>query len=222
MKIGLYNIDSKMPNLALMKISSYHKLTGDEVLWCNPLEFHLFDKVYASSIFTYSNKGYIQNGFIIGGTGFDVKSKLPQEIDDCEQDYSLYPDFKRAIGFLTRGCIRRCPECFVPEKEGFIRPYRDIEDVAQGRKEIILLDNNVLACEHGLKQIEKALGIRRSKLIDGLYGGDAVLLWRKFMATGDNYFLNLLISYNEEDIINLKTVSDFVCNKLKAPKHLSS
>jgi len=174
MKIGLYNIDSKIPNIALMKISMYHKAQGDTVNWCLPLEFGMYDKIYASSIFTYSNKEYVIDNMVCGGTGFDVKLALPQEIDDCDQDYSLYPDFKYAIGFLTRGCIRKCPWCIVPEKEGYIRPYRNIEQVAQGRKEVILLDNNVLAHPHGLKQIERIveLGLK----VDFNQGLDARLI----------------------------------------------
>ena len=155
MQIGLYNLDSKIPNYALMKISTWHKTQGDTVAWYSPVEHPCFDRVYASSIFTWTNKSYLRDGIITGGTGFNLKATLPQAIDDCEPDYSLYPDFKQAIGFLTRGCIRNCPDCFVPEKEGHIRPYRSIEQIAIDRKEVILLDNNVLACEHGLKQIEK-------------------------------------------------------------------
>ncbi len=155
MNIGLYNIDSKYPNYALMKLSTWHKEQGDSVNWYSPIEAPLFDKVYASSIFTWTQKEYIRDNMICGGTGFDIKSALPQEIDNCDPDYSLYPDFKKAIGFLTRGCIRKCPECFVPEKEGNIRPYRDIKQIAMDRDKVILLDNNVLACAHGLKQIEK-------------------------------------------------------------------
>ncbi|KAA6319163.1 hypothetical protein EZS27_030909, partial [termite gut metagenome] len=65
-----------------------------------------------------------------------------------------------AYGFLTRGCIRRCRWCIVPEKEGGIRPYRDIETVLQGRKTAILMDNNVLASNHGLRQLEKIIDLK--------------------------------------------------------------
>lgn len=67
----------------------------------------------------------------------------------------------------------------------------------------------------GLKEIEKKLGIKRSKIIEKMYGGDAILLWRKFQATGNDYFLKLLVEYNEEDIINLKQIADYVYDKLK-------
>jgi hypothetical protein len=85
--------------------------------------------------------------------------KLTPEIDNCLPDYSIYPKFKEAYGFLTRGCIRSCSWCVVPKKEGKIRPYADIKDVLQGRKSAVLLDNNVLACDFGLKQIEKIVDL---------------------------------------------------------------
>lgn len=38
MNIGLLAVDSNYPNLALMKISSYHKARGDKVGWYNPFD----------------------------------------------------------------------------------------------------------------------------------------------------------------------------------------
>ncbi len=66
----------------------------------------------------------------------------------------------------------------------------------------------------GLKQIEKKLGIKRNKIIEGFYGGDAVTLWRMYKATGDDHYLNLLVEYNEEDIINLKKIAEYCVGKL--------
>jgi hypothetical protein len=67
----------------------------------------------------------------------------------------------------------------------------------------------------GLKEIERILDIRRNKIIEKLYGGDVLSLWKMFRASGDDYYLNLLVEYNEEDVINLKTIANFVVNKLK-------
>lgn len=36
MNIGVLAVDSNFPNLALMKISAYHKARGDQVEWYNP------------------------------------------------------------------------------------------------------------------------------------------------------------------------------------------
>ena len=73
-------------------------------------------------------------------------------------DYSIYPgiDNKTAYGFLTRGCPNRCKWCVVPEKEGNIHKYMDVDQIAvDGRNKLVLMDNNVLACEYGLQQIRK-------------------------------------------------------------------
>lgn len=67
----------------------------------------------------------------------------------------------------------------------------------------------------GLKEIEKILDIRRNKIIEKLYGGDVLLLWKMFKSSGDDYYLNLLVEYNEEDVINLKIIANFVVEKLK-------
>jgi hypothetical protein len=72
----------------------------------------------------------------------------------------MYPKVEHAYGFLTRGCVRHCPWCIVPKKEGGIRAYRDVETVLQGRKTAILMDNNVLASEHGLQQLEKIADLK--------------------------------------------------------------
>lgn len=68
----------------------------------------------------------------------------------------------------------------------------------------------------GLKDIEKKLGIKRqSEIVERIYGGDPFRLWRMYRGSGDDYYLNLLVSYNEEDVINLKPIADYCYNKLK-------
>lgn len=162
MKIGLIDIDGhNFPNLALMKISNYHKIKGDIVEWYSI--FDTFDIVYCSKVFTFTpDYQYPINAkqIIRGGTGYDIHSKLPTEIENSTPDYSLYPlskwyDGKTAYGFLTRGCIRNCSWCVVPEKEGNIKPYQDIETILNGKKKVILMDNNILACEYGINQLKK-------------------------------------------------------------------
>lgn len=162
-QIGLIDVDGhNFPNLALMKIARYWKEQGADVRWYDP--FSHFDKVYMSKVFTFtadyqyciSNADDIEKG----GTGYMLyDKKLPEYIDQMQPDYSIYKhliDDNTAIGFLTRGCIRNCKWCIVPKKEGKISAYMDIDDVAiEGRKNIILMDNNVLASAHGLEQIAK-------------------------------------------------------------------
>ncbi|GAH92586.1 unnamed protein product, partial [marine sediment metagenome] len=58
------------------------------------------------------------------------------------------------IGFTTRGCIRKCPFCIVPEKEGKIRVVGDIYDFWDREgTELIILDNNILALPEHFKMI---------------------------------------------------------------------
>jgi hypothetical protein len=146
------------PNLALMKLAGYYRQNGDTVEWVNHLK--RYDKVYQSKVFTFTNdiKTVVQADEVIkGGTGYKLYGEL--FCDDTEPDYSMYPQYQHAYGFLTRGCVRNCAWCVVPKKEGGIRPCRDIETVLQGRKTAILMDNNVLASEHGLQQLEKIVDL---------------------------------------------------------------
>ena len=163
MRIGLIAADGhNFPNLALMKIAAFHKKQGDTVEWVN--YFERYDKVYISKVFTFTPDihVYIQSDEIErGGTGYDISKKLPAEIETQQPDYSLYPlsdwyDGKTAYGFLTRGCVRKCPWCIVQRKEGTVTPYCDIEYILQGRNAAVLMDNNILAAgEYCLNQLEK-------------------------------------------------------------------
>lgn len=179
MNIGLLAVDSNYPNLALMKLSAAHKANGDNVDWYNP--FDSYDIVYLSKIFSFTDDypHPIVNAQLVkrGGTGYDYTTTLSAEIDSLQPDYSLYPsiDNRTAYGFLTRGCVRHCKWCIVPKKEGFIKPYMDIEQIAvNGRDKVVLMDNNVLAIDYGLQQIEKIvkLGIH----VDFNQGLDARLV----------------------------------------------
>jgi hypothetical protein len=174
MKIGLYDHENNgYPNLALMKLSAWHKARGDTVEWFNPIIGN-YDRVYTSKIFTWTppNKYLPPEITVYGGTGFDITKTLDDEVENMVPDYSLY-NCDKSYGFLTRGCIRSCPWCFVPKKEGKIRAHHDIEDFAR-HKEVVLMDNNVLAHPHGIAQIEKIakLGLK----IDFNQGLDARLI----------------------------------------------
>ena len=178
MNIALLPVDSQYPNLALMKISAYHKAQGDTVEWYNGLD--RYDKVYAAKVFSFTpDYGYYINADQVerGGTGYDIHKTLPPEIDRLQPDYALYPqiDRKTAYGFLTRGCPNRCKWCIVPQKEGKIAPYMDVDEItADGRTNLILMDNNILASDYGLQQIEKI--IRRKYRVDFNQGLDARLV----------------------------------------------
>lgn len=177
-RVGLLSVDSDYPNLALMKISRYHRLKGDTVEWYNPLDH--YDKVYSAKVFSFTpDYGYYINADSVefGGTGYDLEKKLPRDIDLIQPDYSIYPqiDSRTAYGFITRGCPNRCKWCVVPNKEGKISPYMDVEEIAiDGRNNLILMDNNVLASDYGITQIEKI--VNRKYRVDFNQGLDARLV----------------------------------------------
>ena len=159
MLIGLHDSDSTgFPNLALMKLSAWHKAQGDTVEWWNPML--TYDRVYSSKVFTFTPEClYLPENTVRGGTGYGIMDELPYEIDSVFPDYSIYPKCDHAIGFLTRGCIRRCPWCIVPKKEGQIRPYMHWREIKRpDSRDIVFMDNNVLACPWGILEIEDMVG----------------------------------------------------------------
>jgi len=161
MKVGLIDVDShNFPNLALMKLSSYHKSRGDGVEF---VEFWgKYDLVYKSKIFNFTKDveyGYFPDKEIVGGTGYDIDTKLPEYIEKQFPDYSLYPNYEYAVGFLTRGCPRNCPFCIVTQKEGNrSTQVAEIKDFWNGQKLIKILDPNLLACKDREKILRSLIG----------------------------------------------------------------
>lgn len=159
MHIGLHDADAEavrqktFPNYALMKLASWHKQQGDRVEWWQPL--NRYDAVYSSKVFSYTPENpYLPPDAILGGTGYDINKKLPEDVDEMFPDYSLYPDTPYAIGYITRGCPNHCRWCIVPEKEGAIRPYRRWKELVRPDSgKLVLMDNNILASDFGLEQL---------------------------------------------------------------------
>ena len=153
MKIGLIDVDGhNFPNLALMKLSAWHKAQGDSVEWWWGWE--QYDRVYMSKVFddTYSPdipEPVNATKIIKGGTGYGLDNKLPDEIEHIYPDYSLYPKLTKdtAYGFLTRGCPRGCHFCIVSGKEGRRSvKVADLSEWWRDQKNIVLMDPNILAC----------------------------------------------------------------------------
>lgn len=167
MIIGLHDAEREylkhktFPNLAIMKISAYHKAAGDTVEWWNPL--YQYDRVYSSKVFDFTpDDPYLPENTIRGGTGYldvPLSQVLPEEIDRMFPDYSIYPECDYAIGYLTRGCPNKCRWCVVPKKEGAIRPYRRWQDIVRkDTDKLVLMDNNILASGYGISQLKSLIG----------------------------------------------------------------
>jgi hypothetical protein len=154
-KILLIDIDSTVPNLALMKISAHHKALGDDVGFNNQ---DSPDMVYASTVFK-SNKllanslkfYYPDAEIIIGGSGYSLDSTLPDEIETACPDYELYKDIYPyeerdfSLGYTTRGCNRSCYFCIVPQKEGCFHIVQHPKQFYDPKYDkIVFLDNNIL------------------------------------------------------------------------------
>jgi hypothetical protein len=161
----LIDVDSKIPNLALMHISSWLKRQGITVKLIEMegrsrlLPTQGIEKVWVSSIFKWNRslsawilKFYFKLGIQCeaGGSGISLRINLPEEIECLPPDYALYDD-DRAIGFTQRGCIRACNFCDVHKKEGWLKDniYRPLESwVPEGLKKVLLLDNELAASPH--------------------------------------------------------------------------
>ncbi len=150
MKIGIIDVDGhNFPNLALMKLSAWHKARGDTVEWWWTDMVH-YDRVYMSKVFdaTYSpDASELLNAaeVIKGGTGYGLDNRLPDEVEHTYPDYSLYPELTHdtAYGFLTRGCPRGCGFCIVAGKEGRrAAKVADLNEWWRGQRHIKLLDPN--------------------------------------------------------------------------------
>ncbi len=166
MKIGLFDIDSKLPNLALMKISQYHKSMGDDVELTTPI-FANHDKYYASKIFNFSDIPNLPKNTIVGGTGYQVETKLPIEIENCQPDYSLYPECEFSWQRFSTGCIRDCGFCVVKKKEGNIKTSKPMRLNPKGEW-IYLLDNNFFASPNWKESILYLMKIGQPVQFEGV------------------------------------------------------
>jgi hypothetical protein len=170
MNVLLFQLDGKIPNIALMRLAAHHRALGHEITfrWTGSPRRELWDApdvVYASAIFEKTKEHTWPQlldefpGAITGGTGIDLKLTLEDiGITTLAQDYSIYPKWRQSIGFTQRGCRLKCPFCVVPRKEGAIREELTIAQLWRGDpwpRELILLDNDFFGQPHWRERIEE-------------------------------------------------------------------
>lgn len=185
MKIGLIDIGNKLPNLALMKLSTYYKSQGCEV-FLNEFAPDSVDEVFCSVVFSKdrARAEKLQHVFpkiTLGGPGWSVDPQhdLPPHIETCRPDFDLYapeaiyPHLKgkmtveqklvkaqgivnAGLGYTARGCVRQCPFCIVPQKEGRLHQVAEIKDLINPRSNVItLLDNNLSADPYAIEKLNE-------------------------------------------------------------------
>lgn len=153
--IRITQLDGKLPNLALMRLSAFHRAKGDEIRFSRSpyrqLDEPAYSAVYGSAIFAFSAK-HVETflrefpGAIVGGTGSGSLVNVEDIVGDFQGvDYSLWPNFTGSLGFTQRGCRLSCKFCVVPKKEGKPRSVATIADIWRGEghpKHLHLLDND--------------------------------------------------------------------------------
>ena len=155
MNVRLTQIDGTLPNLALMRLASFHRERGDAITFTRSVRRDMFEpdygRVYGSAIFKFSAARIDRlrtewPDAIIGGTGTGTTDTIEPIVGNhAALDYSLYPDFTASIGFTQRGCRLACKFCVVPTKEGKPRAEHTVADIWRGApwpKNLHLLDND--------------------------------------------------------------------------------
>lgn len=177
MKIGLIDVDShNFPNLPLMKLSAWHKQHGDSVEWYQPMFSGHMDRVYMSKVFSFTPdyEYFVDADEVIkGGSGYCIRlvngkevydadrdNPLPDEVEHIYPDYGIYQELTQdtAYGYLTRGCPRNCGFCHTTQKDGCkSRKVADVNEFWKGQKNIVLLDQNILACPVHLELLDQLI-----------------------------------------------------------------
>jgi len=163
-KIGLIQVDGKLPNVALMQISKYHEDNGDDVEWyLGGLFANQYEKIYASKIFSFSKLPELPNRAIIGGTGIDFYNKLPPNIEAKPLSYKLYPECNYHLGFSMKGCRFNCVFCCVPKKEGKPSHNSNIDNLLRnpnGGNRLMLLDNDFFGSPNWKDDLKRIIGLK--------------------------------------------------------------
>jgi len=156
LNVALYNLEPNINNSAMMQVSQFERERESNVYEYSPIYHDWYDLIYAFSIFDFTPKTYVTNDMICGGTGFNIKTKLPAEIEKCDLDYSIFPDCDYSIIWFSRGCIRNCPFCVVRQKEGYIHSVTP-KNLNPNGEYIKVMDNNFFANPNWKSAVDQLL-----------------------------------------------------------------
>jgi uncharacterized protein YprB with RNaseH-like and TPR domain len=224
---GIYNWDHFLNRKYVKGLSRPRKLYYDRKIMQAKKALYNFDSSYFADKLPSSEVWRLYDFFKEDTVFFDIETT-------GLSDYADVTMFGLFDGYETKTLIRNISWNLDALKKEF-RKYKLIVtyngtsfDLPFVRKRYPdLIPENIphfdlrFACNRvgltgGLKEVERRLGIKRDKIVEGLYGGDALRLWKMYKASGDDHYLKLLVEYNEEDIINLKTIADVVVKKMKS------
>jgi len=134
MKISLLT-DAPQHNLALMKISAWHKANGDIVNY-NMLNTNA-DLTYGSWLFSQRHYADINGGSIFPNIELDSKF-------EGKPDYDLFP-IDYSLGYTWRYCPRKCEFCVVPKQHN-TKEHRSIWAFHDAKfNKLCLLNNNTFS-----------------------------------------------------------------------------
>jgi hypothetical protein len=181
MRVRITQLDGTLPNLALMKLSAWHRAQGDAVVFTRAAHRGFddvagYDRVYGSAIFsrTAPRVARFRAEFpdaIVGGTWDITNNQTIEELIGNDTfdglDYAAWEGdrkdgktaFEASIGFTARGCRLKCGFCVVPKKEGKPRSVKSLWDIWRGEpwpRHLHLLDNDFFGQEQWRERIKEA------------------------------------------------------------------
>lgn len=172
------------PPLGLLKIAAFKKQRGEKVILVQGRQYDGPEpkEIYITSLFTYAyepvheaidyyiqhyRKAKIKVGGIYAtlcgqhlaekyGDRIAVYEGLFKGAEDYLPDYSLVPGWNSSLVFSTRGCIRRCSFCSVPQIEPEFTARKSIKKlIYPGHRKVVFWDNNFLASPYVLNILEE-------------------------------------------------------------------
>ncbi|MBI1936381.1 ribonuclease H-like domain-containing protein [Candidatus Woesearchaeota archaeon] len=229
---GIYDWDSFLRQDTIRRLSRYRKLYYNRKILAAKKALYNFDSGYFLDVLPKNEMWRLYDFFREDAVFMDIETTGLSKIHDDITVFGLYNGLNTKMMIkginLDYGILKKELEKyklivtfngasfdlpFIEKRYPNLLPRIPNFDVKS------LTDK--LGLKGGLKKIEKGLGIKRNEIVQDFHGGDALTLWRMYRATGDDYYLNLLIEYNEYDIINLKIVAE-KCIKIMKEKLLQN